>query len=1855
MPPPVEYWDSPRAANGELWDDSASDRSSMDLDSDHEIDEVPSRKASNTSIGHQSIVTKSSISASTVLKSVERDEDDSQRRVPAKLSIINEEKSELSISADIVPRAVDGQVDEDAVIRSGEAEMEAGAVRKLTKSNVTDSGRKESPEASTEPASPSMRECIAAAIKNIAMQEEASISPVDSPSGGNPSISHTQSSGSSFEDDLITSKHRIHLEVPPSSWSTFREPFATQNNRSEQAILDNDMVSPLGTSTSLPNTIETAIETTIETASFRLSEDKDLAVKSVAEEMHKKRVSVIAPELIYPPSNYGGRPKDKVCKEHDVVTEFLEEAESLEDFDKPYHEFILEDFSIYIPDSSTHHPLEMTGLQHLFETGHSTYLFEGFLCLDGEKRYVEGVPFQIVSADGYGKERPDHGKIWIQSTYNQKRGHEVYYLLGNPHRQYARFHEAFSWLANLRKHFVDYAVETCEAGGDVSIHNFRKDFSEWLLREQGDSPLVMKWYSAYGQSDFATAVAANIDFLVHDANSTYGLGHLKIWSEIREKTLIKEHKSKVKGVVVTPYVYECFKEMPFGKHLKKVTPCSLSEFRRKSMGEALHLTTDADVVQSAEGLDVEATVEQLAKKTMEDFMMRRIDRDSIKVGDVLAVPQDASEHSNWKDEGESNHEFWIIYVQEIVTLKSGLRAFKILWLYSPSQTSCAIMKYPYPNELFMSNHCECESEKGKWITEDEIICRVSVAWGGTHTCKEDFFVRQMFDKDEFAFTTLTDDHMKCEHYQLHQTPFQKAVSQYTPGDTVLVKGRSGKPDRLEPYEIVNFDEDSQTVTAKLLLRRSDIHTGSRVRPNELIYSDSAERVAKLNPKNLHHRCYVRFFSQKQAEENSIPHPYNRDGACDFFYICLQEVDKPDGKEYLNIDPAFPPTSLIQGYDLNDTPPKNKMRGLDLFCGGGNMGRGIEDGGAVHFTHACDWEGNALASYYANTERPELTSFYNGSVNDLLNTAMAGNPKEVKGVPLPGDIEFVSAGSPCVGFSMMNPDKQSNKAMANQALIANVAAMVEFYRPKFGILENVVSMAQKGKNRKCDSLSQLICCLVGLGYQLQVRLLDAWSFGCPQSRSRLFIVIAAPGLALPEHPQLSHSHIDLTSSRSLGEMSNGRSFGDRKFEPTAFSYVTARQGTADLPRIGDGQTYHCTKFPDHRMAVHLKEKQRYQFSLIPLRPPGMNLQKAFPMLTAEERQAFSTMDKDLQVYKPVQIEGSKAFGRIKGDHVFPTITTACAPSEKRNGVRLHWEEPRVMTIMEAKRAQGFLDTDVLTGTLSEKYRIIGNSVARQVAHAEGLAFRHAWLKTSDDNPPIDAPLVSTASQVPSAFSTVCSTPARNLSDASEDMYSQAMLDLKLRSTLNSDEDDARSSVSSEPPRLPGRRASRMVVEIPPRNSICFFDSDPVEDQAMEDAAEIPVPVSPKKVSPEPEAAPAPAVREPTTERSPTPALTIISASEVSSKAASPSPEPILEKAIPQANSAPLLIQEPLAPQLVQDALPSASQWTPINGNSKTKRRAELFETAAKRQKVAVGPQTTTAATRKSQSSQSSPFESAASNNAASTPPKKLRPNPFRTPLPDKRVSKSLGSSGKSDLGANTAKTAIMIESDEEGNSGQKEVTASSSTPGRKTVRIVKPRKSMPAKSSVTPQTKPKSRDVAASAKDHAFAEQPTNKPLTIVQKGKEPSRQSSPLAHAHPAGSRPSPRPGQQSSPRPSQRSTPQPVQRPSPRPPQQPISRPAAKAPKPFVIDLTGDSDDEAKKRIPVPRYQPVDNSAFLGVLMTGNGLPDGGIGPRVGMQGYGGVPAPGHAHWAGQGFGPGVRPSIERRSRTPQERPFGY
>jgi DNA (cytosine-5)-methyltransferase 1 len=146
--------------------------------------------------------------------------------------------------------------------------------------------------------------------------------------------------------------------------------------------------------------------------------------------------------------------------------------------------------------------------------------------------------------------------------------------------------------------------------------------------------------------------------------------------------------------------------------------------------------------------------------------------------------------------------------------------------------------------------------------------------------------------------------------------------------------------------------------------------------------------------------------------------------------------------------------------------------MDLYCGGGNFGRGIEESGAVENCYAVDIDRAAIHTYHANLPENSRAKLYFGSVDDLLKAAMQGNPKGNNAVPLPGDVDFISAGSPCQGFSLLNGHKNNEKSKKNQSLVASVAAYVDFYRPKYGILENVISMGQVRTSKSEKTMTDL---------------------------------------------------------------------------------------------------------------------------------------------------------------------------------------------------------------------------------------------------------------------------------------------------------------------------------------------------------------------------------------------------------------------------------------------------------------------------------------------------------------------------------------------------------------------------------------------------------------------------------------------------------------------------------------------------------------------------------------------------------------------------------------------------------------
>ena len=274
--------------------------------------------------------------------------------------------------------------------------------------------------------------------------------------------------------------------------------------------------------------------------------------------------------------------------------------------------------------------------------------------------------------------------------------------------------------------------------------------------------------------------------------------------------------------------------------------------------------------------------------------------------------------------------------------------------------------------------------------------------------------------------------------------------------------------------------------------------------------------------------------------------------------------------------------------------------------------------------AVDIDPEALHIYSLNDPRwprnsdLEKTHYVLGSVNDYLKKSIAGESKIAK----PGEVDFILAGSPCIGWSSLSSNKASDKSQRACSLIASALSFIDFYRPKYALLENVPGMAKQPKNHKGNVFSQVISCLVALGYQTNQFNLDAWSFGNPQclpggTHFASSELTGCSSISLVHFDRSTRATDDPFSSsesrrgpappgslnRCLGYASNGMPFGERMIDFAApFRHVTIGEATADLPLNWDGRETHI-RFPDHVPSINISLEARLAISCISRYPDG----------------------------------------------------------------------------------------------------------------------------------------------------------------------------------------------------------------------------------------------------------------------------------------------------------------------------------------------------------------------------------------------------------------------------------------------------------------------------------------------------------------------------------------------------------------------------------------------------------------------------------------------------------------------------
>lgn len=187
-------------------------------------------------------------------------------------------------------------------------------------------------------------------------------------------------------------------------------------------------------------------------------------------------------------------------------------------------------------------------------------------------------------------------------------------------------------------------------------------------------------------------------------------------------------------------------------------------------------------------------------------------------------------------------------------------------------------------------------------------------------------------------------------------------------------------------------------------------------------------------------------------------------------------------------------------------PKNGLRTLSLFSGGGGMDIGFDRAG---FEHIANYEIMPGAGEVLKAAHPEWNVF----------SGEAGDVRVVDWSKYRNGVDVLHGGPPCQPFSHAG---RQNGALDPRDMIPEFVRAVIAVRPRAFVCENVSGLATK---RFHEYVQSTIIEPLGREYSIRQFILNAADFGVPQRRRRVFFVGFRNGDAAArfEAPRPTHRH------------------------------------------------------------------------------------------------------------------------------------------------------------------------------------------------------------------------------------------------------------------------------------------------------------------------------------------------------------------------------------------------------------------------------------------------------------------------------------------------------------------------------------------------------------------------------------------------------------------------------------------------------------------------------------------------------------------------------------------------------------
>lgn len=363
--------------------------------------------------------------------------------------------------------------------------------------------------------------------------------------------------------------------------------------------------------------------------------------------------------------------------------------------------------------------------------------------------------------------------------------------------------------------------------------------------------------------------------------------------------------------------------------------------------------------------------------------------------------------------------------------------------------------------------------------------------------------------------------------------------------------------------------------------------------------------------------------------------------------------------------------------------QRKPLAVDLFCGVGGLGLGVEQAG-FDVRAAFDLLPFNTSSYSQNFPHTKTVAsdLSKCSGADLRSLGGLGN----------ADIDLVFGGPPCQGFSFGGKRDLDD---GRNLLLLDFVRLVRQLRPKYFLMENVLGLVSEQCYPVLETFMRRAK-RAGYGIVEPVQVLNAVDFGVPQRRKRVIVLGYRNDMPAPSYPKTLHQK-------------------DAGLKRSSMTVLDAFDGLPSIEQ--DESLYHEDVFrgklprPRRRYARILQGIERDEDDRS--EPRRLNAFTGF----LRTRHSASTVRR-FEATKPGSVEPVSRYFRLDWSSIAPTLRAGTGADHGRHTAPrpIHPDFPRCITTREAARLHSFPDWFVFHGTRWNDFRQIGNSVPPLLARA-----------------------------------------------------------------------------------------------------------------------------------------------------------------------------------------------------------------------------------------------------------------------------------------------------------------------------------------------------------------------------------------------------------------------------------------------------------------------------------------------------------------------------------------------------------